>query len=385
MPRVPQSVPVTFFGLFAIQWAVGMYFIGHFLFDWVRYIPVAGGWLQGVVNGALNNLVNATVNAQPGASDWLITIAESPGRAVEYTRIATVNHRAQIHWINDQQLPSYYNSAIQFARDSVNGVYWYIGQYVWPRFENDEYYTSTIVNALNYDVNYLNNMIVNWFNSAISYTNSVESYLYNYDNYLYNQAIAYTYNFGMSVYNWAKQRTDDLQSQINSLRFWTEAQLAALSLFITTIAIPGAIAAFKAEQTAEIALGMDELWPLVAKSVDVSAAQIALTKPTIALRAVAVPPEPVPGIGGAVEALTAATSYHAALSEGVTVPLWNKLHTFADDISGLPALVELVILGGFTTAAITAPEATATVVAHVLANPLDTMLTDALKLIGLAA
>ena len=37
------------------------------------------------------------------------------------------------------------------------------------------------------------------------------------------------------------------------------------------------------------------------------------------------------------------------------------------------------------TAAIAAPEATATVVADVLANPLDTMLTDALKLIGLAA
>lgn len=348
-------------------------------------IPVVGPWIQNVVTDAGNNLLNSLQPAGPGVSDWFITIAETPGRAIQYTNWTVSAHRAHISYVVYNLLPTYYNAAIDYARNSVDGVYAWINNYVFSDINSLWSYASGIANALNIWVNYLQTIMNQYYESSLQYAYSLYQQNLNYIIYLYNQSIAYTYNTAETLLKYINDTRNAIEGDIHNVKLTLEFELAAATTLITTVVIPGAIAAFKAEQTVEIAAGMDELWPLVAKSTDVSAGLLAVRHPTVAARAIALPPEPVPGIGGAVEALSASASYQSAVTESIITPMMNNLEQFGEDLTSLKGIIPTVIIGGLTVAAIADPKDTADFVATWFFESFSDIMTGIAETIGIGA
>lgn len=164
-----------------------------------------------------------------------------------------------------------------------------------------------------------------------------------------------------------------------------EAELAALSLFITTVAIPTAIEANNLANIAQIAAGTDELWPLVKRSATQASAKIADKLPTVAVRAAAIPPEPVPGLTGEAEAFTAAHAFTAAFIADGAAPLYDQLRDFGRDTQGLGGILGTALMTGLTVALIADPHDSASVVADAAAHtfvPAGVAILDAFGLRG---
>lgn len=384
MARTPYSLPTTMAGQFTAEiFSVAWVLVTSLFYPFFR-IPIVGGWIQSIVADANNNLLNALQPAGPGVVDWWITLAETPGRGIQYTRWALEAHKGWIKWIVYQVIPDWFNGAIRYTTDAINGVYWYLHAYIEPYLDSLQWQINNTNYVLMLWVHYLDNEIVSYFNVSIDYTNQVYYTLQNYANYLYNQSIEYTYNVSQEIVAYIRTVRDELLSEIADTKRVLQFELAAAVTFITTVFVPAAIAAFKLEQTEEIAVGMDALWPLVAKSMDMSALAIVLRHPTVAARAALIPPEPVPGIGGAVEALTSALSFQSAVTESITTPMATNLEQFGEDIHGLGVLIPTVILGGFTAAAIAEPKGTAHVAAEWLFESINDILNEVAEDVGIA-
>lgn len=384
MARMPQNFYVTMRGMASSMLMAVFTAITDSLVGWMGNVPIVGGWLRDAINGAAQAIADGIIPGAPGAGDWLITIAETPGRAIEYTRVALEAHHTALHWIADTLIPVNVNNIYNVVNQWVQNVYNYIAWAVFPAINDVQAYANSLAVALNGWVAWLQWDISFYYNASISYTQNVRLELINYDNYLYNAAITYTYNMALDIRAAMITIRDNLQSQIDSNYRTLQFELAAAVTFITTVFVPGAIAAFKAEQTIEIAAGMDELWPLVFAASDAAALRLAPRHPLVAARAVAIPPEPVPGIGGAVEALTAAMAFQASALESVTVPLSAHLQTFGEDLSESEGILSTIILGAFTVAAIEDPSAVATATQDALQLVLEAPLTAVAEALGIA-
>lgn len=368
MAALQTIVDLIFRGLSTVSWGV---------FDWIRQS------LYAILTDVTNSIVATMFPGAPGAADYLITGPESLAdvagniattlvemqyqrRYVQYTYIPAVSAQDQavswqVYWLNYNLSYNLYNQAIGALYGAVNSLYAYIsGQ-----------------------VRYLTNYIVAVDNQALSYTTSV----YNALSAALNNAVITVDNrmdgIRNQIVSYINSIESSLRDSIDATRLAAAAALAAAVAWITGVEIPGAIFAFKLEQTAEIAAGMDVLYPVAAASIDKAALQLATTLPLVSARALDVPPEAVPGVGGMAEALTAATVFETAVTSNACAPLWTKLHEFADDTAELDGVVSTVLLAGLVTAMVTAPEETATVIADAIAGPLNDMGTQALSLIGL--
>lgn len=350
--------------------------------DWGIFNWMLTG-IVSVVQTVAQAMVNVIFPGAPGAIDYLtaapealadvagniattLVMMQGQRRYIQYTFIPQVQaYDISVSYTLYYQLRSLayslYYGALNALYASVNGLYSYIGQ----------------------EVSYLTHYLVSVQNALYSYIGQIYNILSGAIAQAVVNANARMDNLNLRMTQYVNSVENELKDSISTLRFEMIAAIAAASALITDVVIPGAFAVFKLEQTAEIAAGMDVLYPIAAAQIDKTALQFALTAPQVAARALDVPPEAVPGIGGMAEALTAATVFATSVQASACAPLFNKLHQFADDTAELDGVVATVILAGMVTAMVAAPEESATAVADVLAGPLNAFGTSALSLIGL--
>lgn len=344
-------------------------------------------WLKDNVNAIIDDLLRWIVGGifpgAPGSIDYFTSGPEAlvymsgaiydtlaffhmQRRYIQYTLIpqqidSVVNLAWSLATSAERYAQSLYYDALNALYASVNSIYSYIGA----------------------EVRYLSDALTSGFGTVYAYIHGVQSSIL--DTVARDVAgLNATINqLRQSLTSFIVQVRDDAAHNLTIAKAEAAAALAAAVAFIIGVVIPGALVAFKAEQTAEIAVGMDALWPLAAGSIDKTALQLALTLPLVSARALDVPPEAIPGIGGMAEALAAGAVFEAAVSSNACAPLWTKLHEFADDTAELEGLVGTVLLGGMVAAMVTAPEDAAAVIADSVAGPLNEAATAVLSLIGL--
>lgn len=386
--RQPRDLYTTMNGLFAVQLMAALQTIVDLVlnglggqdwgvFDWIRQS------LLSAVLDITQSIVATMFPGAPGASDYLIAAPEALADVAGNIATTLVEMQAQRRYVQYQFIP-----AVQAYDIGVSyGLFYQLSNTVYSL------YYSTI-NALYSNVGALYGYINREVSYLSSYVAAVQQSLYVYIGRVYdtlvsalNQAVVNANNrmdaLNIGMRHYVDSVASDLRDAIDTAKLELTLAIGALGTFISVVEIPGALAAFKVEQTAEIAAGMDVLYPVAAASVDKAALEFALSLPQVSARALDVPPEAVPGIGGMAEALTAATVFETAVTSNACAPLWTKLHEFADDTAELDGVVSTVLLAGLVTAMTLAPEATATVVADVIAGPLNDMGTRALSLIGL--
>jgi hypothetical protein len=381
---IPPPLPVTMSGLFFLLFNSVIWAVADVIRRAISWIPFGvGNNLANAVVDIANNIINGFSPGAPAATAWFNSIAGTTYWVARNTREATTAHSWRLNYIGYTLVVLYYNAAVQYAFNAVSGVYNYISQWVWPNINSLWNYASSIASTLNAWVGYLQARIQDNFNFLLYLVDSDYQATIRYANIVYTYAIMYT-NQVRDILNVSiRDVFDRVESDISNLNMRVQAEFAALTVFMTTVFVPQALALFKAEQTAEIAAGMDPLWPLVSKATTVTAGLLATSLPAVAIRAAAVPAEPVPGVGGEAEALAAAHAFTTALGEHAVAPLWRNLHRFGEDLQSLDGVIGTVILGAFTTAAIAAPKQTADIVASVLANPLDDILIATAESLGL--
>lgn len=386
--RQPRDLYTTMNGLFSVQLMAALQTIVDLIliglggqnwgfFDFIRQS------IFSVILDVTQSIVATMFPGAPGAGDYLIAAPEALADVAGNTATTLVEMQGQRRWIQYTYIPQvssmdqnlswslYYDvrgTAFQLyyallasLYASVNALYAYIGQ-------QTALLTRYIESVQNAAFGYTRDV----YNALLAYARDINTTLTQLIDQTRRDTLAYV-----------DQVRSDLQDNIDTLAFTTAAALAAAVAWITGVEIPGAIAAFKLEQTAEIAAGMDVLYPVAAASVDKAALQFALTLPLVSARALDVPPEAVPGVGGMAEALTAVSVFETAVTSNACAPIWTKLHEFADDTAELDGVVATVLLAGMVTAMVGAPEETATVVADALAGPLNDIAVQALSLVGL--
>lgn len=339
--------------------------------------------LRTAVLDIARTLVDWTFPGAPGSIDYLTAAPEALADAVGNIATTLVMMRDQRRWIEFTFIPEV--QQVDWAR--MADYYQANRNLAYQLYYQAVNYTTASVNSIdtyvNAQVNYLTRQMNADLNESLNFTSQVYQLLSN----ALNLAVI-TANNRMDLLNnrmtqYVNSVRDALNGSISNLRIATVAAIAALGAFLTGVYIPGAFAAFKVEQTAEIAAGMDVGYPLAAASIDKTALQLAPTLPLVSARVLDVPPEAIPGIGGMAEALTAAAAFEAAVSSNACAPLWTKLHEFADDTAELDGIAGTVLLGALVTAMVTAPHDTAAVIADTIAGPLNDIGVEALGLIGL--
>jgi hypothetical protein len=388
--RRPADFQTSLNGLYAAMAMTG----AQMTMDGIRSAVNYVNWwpFQGVVNSFLDTLnwllqwfTNQIFPGAPGALDYFTSAPEdmvylagdiydtlaffhAQRRYIQYTLIPQQAAFDQgLSWALYYQGRAYatmlYNWAISALTGEINSVYGYI-------YQVTGWLTAQIQTDLNEALFYAKGL----YDSAIQQLVSVMVQLESRMDAEYRAALAF-----------ATRVRDDLTTALNVAKVELTAAIAALSLWLTTVYIPGALTAYTELTIAQIAAGMDLTWPLVARSITQAATRLAVSSPLVAARALDVPPEPVPGIGGLAEAATAALAFVAAVQADVTLPLDANLRQFGKETSELGGVIGTMLIGGLAVAAVTAPRETATVVADALANPMNDVLTGALDLLGLGA
>lgn len=358
--------------------------VGHLV---SRFLPgflknLTGNWVD-AMSQAAHNAMDPMLNSL--AAQMLPPIT-APALALNAlltsTANALLNHRAWIHNITDIRLPD-----ILFqAEDYAVGLY------------------NITMQRINIEVTYLNNLITqvqqyldqliwqvyNLLIAQIAYVQTtLLSYINNWVGFLegliqldYKTSITYTQQVGQADQQYAKALYDSAESDISDTRNWLLAYITTTATFITTVAIPGAIAAYTATMTAAIAVVTDVLWPFVFKSLGVASIRLLTSLPQVSARMADVPPEPIPGIPGTFEAVTGALGFLAGVTESATVPLWLKLHDVADEIDGVGSLLLDGSIIGFVVAAIADPIAMADDTERITYEPIAGLLQDVANIIG---
>jgi hypothetical protein len=340
--------------------------------DLHHLVDDVANWLLSFVGPSAGGSINYWVAAPEGMYNMFAMVAET-------LRV----HQSQRRYVQYNYVPYLINGMFSY----VNSEYNALRGWDWWTLSQAEIYASNLGN-------YLYHLI--WSNQAAAYSyanqigNMIAAYAKSLADNLQWEIVFDVHNLEAlvsrvenDIVTLVNTTKSDLNRSIRLTALAAAAALAAALTFITTTFVPEALLAFKAEQTAEIAAGLDILWPLTAKSIDVAAALVAPTLPLVAARALDVPPEPIPGVGGGFEAVAAGESFLAALAANATAPMWNKLHKFADDTSELGGIIGTSIMAGLVTAFVLAPERSAAIVADTVAGPLNDAGVAVLKFIGL--
>lgn len=386
--RAPQDFTTTMNGMWSSLLMSAMDYTLNAVWDALNRL----GWgplqwivsdLEGVVNNVATWITNVIFPGAPGAVDWLTAEPEGLATIARATGDTLVAHQSKIRYIANVLVPQIASLLTNYVDDKFNWVEWEIRFDVnnLTSYIDDMY--SRVEAEIRFDVINLTDYVIQTNTQTRQVIENVFQYIENEIRFDVNNLTSYI-NQNVSTLN---SRITSVENTLNlELAAAVAAAAAALAAavnFITDVFVPGAFVAYTAENTAALAAATDILWPLLAEETDATSASILLTLPTVALRAADVPPELAPWLPGLGEGVVAALTFHGALHQYATAPLFNKLHTFADDIAGLPGIISTVIIGVLAAGAITAPETTATVVADTLAGPLDSLLTGALSLIGL--
>jgi hypothetical protein len=352
----------------------------------------AGSWgflsflpntLRSILDDVSRSVINSTFPGAPGAVDYFTAGPEAMANAVGVIATTLVEMQYQRRYLQNTLIPQ----AISTSENLSWSLYYTVRSLAYSLYNSAIGDITGSVNALYAslasDVAYLSRYIGQVQSGDLAYAKS-----------LYQAALAalaqavVTADARMDALN-ARMTTfvtgirDALQSSITTLRLEAFAAIAAATAYITVVAIPGALAAYTELTIAQIALGMDILWPIAARQITHTAEQFIVGLPLVAARALDVPPEAVPGIGGLAEALASATVFATAVQDQACAPLWTQLHQFGEDTAELDGVVATVLLAGLVTAMVTAPVDTAAGIADAIAGPLNDMGVAVLSLIGL--
>lgn len=386
--RQPRDLYTTMNGLFSVQLMAALQTIVDLILtgvggqDWGIFNWIRDG-LQTAILDITQSIVAVMFPGAPGAADYLIAAPEALADVAGNIATTLVEMQAQRRYVQYQFIP-----AVQAYDISVSyGLFNQLSNTVYGLY-------YSVVNALYSNVSALYGYINRETSFLSSYVSAVQESLSVYIGRVYdvlaaalNQAVIAVNNrmdeLNIGMRHYVDSLAGQLRDAITTAKLELTLAIGALGVFISTVEIPGALATFKLEQTAEIAAGLDVLYPVAAVSIDKAALQFALSLPQVSARALDVPPEAVPGVGGMAEALASATVFETAVTASACAPLWTKLNEFADDTAELDGVVSTVLLAGLVTAMATAPEQTATVVADAIAGPLNDIGVSALNLIGL--
>lgn len=386
--RAPRDFVTTFNGLWAsllmasLNWTLDGIWSALNNLNWWPLEPVLYA-LENAINNFAGWAGNALFPGAGGAIDYLLAGPEGLATIARATGDTLVAHQNRMRYFQYTAIPNATIWANDYTDYRFGNVEWEI------RFDVnnlDAYIADTywrVENDLSWIARQIYQSIVDVAVSLQQHTDNLFHYTEWEIRYDVTNIINYLNQQVTNLNNRINAVQKQLSDAINSARAQCLAATAALGLFISTVEIPGALEAYTAINTAALAAATDILWPLLAEETDATAASILLTLPTVAARAADIPPELLPWLPGLGEGVVAALTFHGALHQSATAPLYNKLHQFADEIAGLPGIITTLIIGVLAAGAITAPQTTATVVADTLAGPLDTLLTGALGILGL--
>lgn len=386
--RQPRDFQTTMNGLWSAEMMGGIQYTMQGIYDslnrqdWGPFGFIKNGILQ-IADDFLLWIANRMYPGAPGSVDWLTAGPEALADVAGTAATTLVTMQGQRRWIQNYLVPA--------TENRVTALAWSLYYDVRATAYN-LYYSAlsalygdinSVYSYLYREVSYLTQQISTAEGVALAYTRGVYNALVDTIN-----RVVVTANLRMDALHakaiaFTVQVRDDAARALNLAKLELGAAIAALSLWLTTIYIPGAFAAYTELTIAQIAAGMDLLWPMVFRNVEVTALKLLATLPLVSARALDVPPEPVPGVGGLAEATASALGFVTAVQSSGCAPLFDKLHQFADDTAELDGLITTVLLGGLVTAMVTAPEDTAAVIADTVGGPANEFATSVLSLIGL--
>lgn len=387
--RRPADFQTSLYGFFAASLMASVQYVVDGIYaaiDRQNWWPI--NWLKDdveqVLDDALQWIIGGIFPGAPGSIDYFTSGPEAlvymsgaiydtlsffhmQRQYIQYTLIPSQIYQVEnlvwsLYYGSEDYSRSLYYQALNALYSGINSVYSYIGS----------------------EVNYLTNVIDSGFSTVYAYVHNVQSSLLDTiarDVATLNLTIS---QLRQSLTSFITQVRDDAAHNLAVAKVEAAAALAAAVTWITAVVIPGAFAAYTVEMTALIAAGMDVLWPVAASSIDSTALQLATTLPLVSARALDVPPEALPGIGGMAEALAAEAAFVTAVQSNACAPLWTKMHEFADDTAELDGLVSTVLLTGMVAAMVSAPVDTAAAIADTVAGPLNDAAQAVLSLIGLS-
>ena len=336
--------------------------VANDLLQWITDVMYPGA------PASLDYFISAPEAIVYTAGDIFDTLAffHAQRRYIQYQLIPQTSYNDQIlswnlYYTATNLAYALYNQAINALYGAVNSVYGYI-------YSSEQY----ILNYVNGNVSMLEFYARSLYDSAIQQLTSVMVQLEARMDAEYRSALDYT-----------TRVKNDLTDALNLAKLELTAAIAALGAWLTTVYIPGAFTAYTELTIAQIAAGMDILWPFAARSITATAVKLATSLPLVAARALDVPPEPIPGVGGMAEALASSVGFLAAVADSATAPMYTNLHQFGQDTHELGGIVGTALLGGLVVAAVTAPHATGTAIADAIANPLNDVFTGAMSLLGI--
>lgn len=387
--RQPRDFQTTMNGLWSAEMMGGIQYTMQGIYDALnRQNWGPFGWIKNAIIQIADDfllwITNRMYPGAPGSIDYLTAGPEALADVAGTTATTLVTMQGQRRWIQNYLVPA--------AEARVTSLAWSL-YYDARGIAYALYYTA--INALYGEVNsiysylyreitYLTQQISTAEGVALAYTRAVYGALVDTINRAVVAANLRMDALHSNAITFTTQVRDDAAHALNLAKLELGATIAALSLWLTAVYIPGAFTAYTELTIAQIAAGMDLLWPMVFRNVEATALKLLPTLPLVSARALDVPPEPIPGVGGLAEATASALGFVTAVQSSGCAPLFNKLHTFAEDTAELDGLITTVLLGGLVTAMVAAPEDTAAVLADTVGGPVNEFATGVLSLIGLS-
>lgn len=386
--RQPQDFQITMNGLWSAELMGGIQYTMDGVYsslnkqNWGPFGFVKNAILQ-ILDDFLLWVFNRMFPGAPGSIDWLTAGPEALADVAGTTATTLVQMQAQRRWLQYTWIPAV--QQVDWAR--MDGYYWANRNLAYQLYGYAINALSGAVNSiytyLGAEVAYLTAQINTAEGVALAYTRSVYAVLVDTVNRVVVAANNRMDALHANEIAFTTQVRDNAAHALSLAKVELAAAITALGLWLTTTYIPGAFLAYTELTIAQIAAGMDLLWPMVFRNVEVTALKLLGTLPLVSARALDVPPEPVPGVGGLAEATAAALGFTTAVQASACAPMWDKLHQFADDTAELDGLVTTVLLGGLVAAMVAAPEATAAGIADAVAGPLNEAAVSVLSLVGL--
>jgi hypothetical protein len=340
-------------------------------------------WLIGVIRSAYNNVVGFLVPSAPAAFGWLQADSYWLDNIAYSTYNTLQSHRSRLLWLQNtyiagihkiltSDINNAHSDAIAWTVKVANGL----NTSMVALFNNEVARLNAVHTQLTKDINNAHDNSIDWTNRSINTVTATISQLFNYT----NQHIA-------SAITTAKAYTDKAISGVNTkltlLGITLGASIVALGNFITEVEIPGAIEASVAALNAEAAASMDINWEILATTANKSLAELTLADLDPLWLKDVLSEIPALSLAGADSDMSAALKLLMNYLSRAGVPLYKNLRKFGEDTSELDGVLTTVILGGLTTEALLNPKGSADVVAELLGNPLNEVLTAVGGLVGL--
>lgn len=388
MPTKPSDLASTFVG-----WS-GLLILasGNSIIDRIeaQVNSGSGGVGKAITNWVLQlfrNIFNAVVGfLAPGVAgafaylqsdpSWMETIASSTANSLW-------QHRSKILWLWYSYIPDVHhvlnldiiagdNEVIRFLENIITALQ----NYVLNGLSAARSYTDLTHHVLNEDIITGDNNVIRYLGGAID---ALETYIVNYQ---HDVSAEFTRQG-----NIAHQYTDDSVGSVEHKLVLglaaVGAAIAALSVFLTTVYVPDAIAAAVAALNLEAAAAMDLEWEFVATTGNKAIADLAIIDVDPTWLTSIMSEIPAVTLASADADMTSALRFAMNFINKAGVPLYRNLKKFGEDTSELDGIITTVLLGAFATAAIADPEDTAAVITTVLGGPLNDILLDVMGLFGL--